>query len=116
MNTIQRPPVEATNGDGSSDHYEELLRAFFRAEMPNPWPVFERPVLAIARPHARTSRFARLKSRAALAASVALLLLGTWLLAGAFRSGPGSNSSTDANDTAKKKVIYPPMVVPEKSK
>ena len=117
MNTIQKPPLEVTNGDGSSDRTEELLRAFFKSEMPNPWPQFQRPVLSMTRPQTRTSRFAKLKSRMALAASIALLLLGTWLLAGAFRGethvakGPAVEKH---NDTAKGAPgTTPPKTLPD---
>src|SRR5262249_27340022 len=106
MNTIEQPPVEPTNGHGSSDAYEELLRTFFRAEMPDPWPAFVRPqprILIFPRPQlASGGRFAGMKSRLALAASVVILLVSSWLLSGALRdSKPAPNNGSQPNDTAK---------------
>ncbi len=120
MNTIQRPPVEPTNGQGPSEPYEEMLRRFFRSELPNPWPALELPersVLTIPRARPVSGGwFARSKSRLALAASLVILLLGSWLLSGAFRDGksatpPGVNSK---DDTAK--PVVPPKKFPEKGR
>jgi hypothetical protein len=113
MNTIEQPPVEPTNGQGSSDAYEELLRAFFRAEMPDPWPAFERPqprILLFPRPQlASRGRFAGIKSRLALAASVVILLVSSWLLAGALRDiKPAPTNGSQPNDTARP-IHLPPM-------
>lgn len=94
MNIIARPPNE-TNGQGSPEPYEDLLRAFFRAEMPSPWPELKRPepqVLPFVRPQ-RANRFASTRSRLALAASVVILLVGSWFLSGALRNGPTENGS-----------------------
>jgi hypothetical protein len=82
------PPPPVTPGPDSSggDGLDRLLRAFFRAELPDPWPAFEAPAdeppaLLPLRPAGRASLF---RSRLALAASVALLLAGPWMLAGRF--------------------------------
>lgn len=54
-----------------------LLRGFFRAEMPDPWPALQTP------PSARPARrSASLRGKLALAASVALLVAGSWCLTG----------------------------------
>jgi hypothetical protein len=53
-----------------------LLRAFFRAELPDPWP------------HFRKRSWTAARSRLALAATVGLLLLGTLLLSGQFHGSP----------------------------
>ncbi len=88
MNRIEQPPVESTNGTGAGHAYDDLLRAFFRAEMPAPWPTFEVPepaTLSITRSRtAPIGLLTRTRSRVALAASIAILLLGSWLLSGAF--------------------------------
>ena len=63
---------------------DAVLGAFFKGEMPRPWPAFQPPRGRILpfRP-AKPSRFAR-GSRLALAASVLLLLLCGWLLSDKF--------------------------------
>lgn len=109
MNIIARPPQEPTNGQGSSEPYEDLLRAFFRAEMPEPWPQMQAPeprVLPFVRP-TRVGRFASVKSRMALAASVVILLVGSWFLSGALRDskpvdgGQPSDVATEKNTNHK---------------
>jgi hypothetical protein len=75
MNTItnpNRPPA----GDGSPDDLDRLLRAFFRSRVPTPWPRLRAPT-AVARVRGRGPLPA---GRLALAASVAALLAGGWLL------------------------------------
>ncbi len=69
----------------SGDDLDNLLRAFFQAEMPNPWPAVEVPArrLQLAAPEEAPapSRHSSLwRSRLALAASVALLVSGTLFL------------------------------------
>jgi hypothetical protein len=71
MNLVE-PPVQP------DDDLDGLLRAFFRAEMPDPWPSLEAPpTLPAAFLHRPLVR-----SKVALAASVALLVTGSWLLPG----------------------------------
>jgi len=69
---------------------DALLGAFYKGEMPEPWPAFQPPrrqsVLPFGRAKSRP-RFA-LGSRLALAASVLLLLLGGWLLCDQFPGLP----------------------------
>jgi hypothetical protein len=72
------------------DRVDEMLRTFFRAEMPDPWPVLEAPELPpqtlVLRPWwKRTGRFA-------LAASVLLMLLGYLALASGFPRSSGTGS------------------------
>jgi len=61
------------------EQLDALLRSFFRAEMPDPWPVLkapaEEPFRAEHRPAPRWTAF---RSRMALAASITLLVLGSW--------------------------------------
>src|SRR5262245_3760292 len=79
MNRVVQPVGPSEEG------LDALLGAFFRSEMPSPWPAFEtprartlpfRPALA---PRKRRGYFAG-ASRLALVASVALLLLAAWLM------------------------------------
>jgi hypothetical protein len=80
------------------DDPDGLLRAFFRAELPQPWPAFRRPddrdrAATPARPRSWTAA----RSRLALAATVAVLLLGTLLLSGQFHgSTPATRYGTPA--------------------
>jgi hypothetical protein len=102
MNDIARPPM---NGQGSPEPMDNLLRGFFRAEMPEPWPTMNRPeprILPFVRPQ-RASRFASTRSRLALAASVGLLLVGSWFFSGTLRNNPPGDPSRP-NDTAGNKI------------
>jgi hypothetical protein len=70
-----------------SDGLDGALRSFFRAEMPDPWPVMSAPELppqaAVVRPWwKRGGRFA-------LAASIALMLVGYLALARGFPRSEG---------------------------
>src|SRR5690348_15173393 len=61
------------------DDLDELLRAFFRSQMPQSWPP-PVPVAPARSSNSPTKRNSLIRSRWALAASVALLLLGSLLL------------------------------------
>lgn len=82
MSFLHEPPMDRSSSHGERpDELDGLLREFFRAEMPNPWPDLappeQRAVLTFAPPmRSRTS----VRSRLALAASVGLLLTGSLLL------------------------------------
>jgi hypothetical protein len=85
MNTIQRPPVSAGEREQLPDDFDRLLRAFFDAERPAPWPVLKPPAerpSPLARP--TTRRRTLLGSRVALAASLLILLAGPFYLSSRF--------------------------------
>ncbi len=91
MSFMVTPPGHRNGHSSEGGNVEQLLRAFYRAEMPDPWPSFEAPaeastLLPFPAPRARRPLFAR--SRLALAASVALLIGGLWGLSGKFGNGP----------------------------
>jgi hypothetical protein len=70
------------NGLQTSDnHVDHALRAYFRAEMPSPWPEARIPH---DQPRPRRSLVQRFAGRTALAASILLLIIGYLALAGAF--------------------------------
>jgi anti-sigma factor RsiW len=75
MNVIVPPRVPPEEIDG-------LLRAFFRAELPHPWPAMKAPAAPTAPARPAPSRPALWRSRLALAASVAVLALGALFLPG----------------------------------
>src|SRR5260370_23978794 len=60
-----------------------MLRSFFRAEVPDPWPTLKVPE-AMMKPAKRRSVWLRIGPRLALAASVAFLLFGYLTLASIF--------------------------------
>lgn len=77
------------------DDLDGLLRTFFRSQMPQPWPASparHAKNLSPARP--TSSRHPLMRSRFALAASVALLLLGSLFLPARFTNElkPGSET------------------------
>jgi hypothetical protein len=105
MNLISPPPV-SRGGDRPPEDIDRTLRAFFKAEMPEPWPSLEAPAprrpatIPFAPPPAR--RGSLLRSRLALAASVALLAMGLAVLAGAFQGKPTASGPSVVNPNARK--------------
>jgi len=82
MRFIEPPTVGAHGSARSGDDLDGLLRAFFRAEMPHPWPDLEAPAFTSV-PSARLAFWRGIKrSHLALAASVALLIGGSLLFNG----------------------------------
>src|SRR5438105_9348192 len=71
------------------EHLDSLLRRFFRSEMPTPWPVAPKVPAPAARKLQPSRPWFRHSSRLALAAAVALFLIGYLVLAGKF---PADNS------------------------
>ena len=93
-----------------------LLGAFFRAEMPSPWPTFARPVktrLAVdLAPASRTSAYA---GRLALAASIGLLFVGSWLLPTVAPRAPhGESLPTIGPASAGTGGLVPVYLLPDK--
>jgi hypothetical protein len=62
----------------AGDEVDQLLRDFYKSEMPEPFPALKLPAV---RPAAAV-RWNMLRQRVALAASIGLLVLGGWLMAG----------------------------------
>lgn len=92
------------------DEMDGLLRSFFQAEMPNPWPtmeVEERPVVLKMAPTPR--RRSQVGRRIALAASVALLVAGSFFV---FGHDSGNTRETvvphSGDDTATTNPMLPP--------
>ena len=70
----------------SGDELEGMLRSFFRAEVPDPWPMMKAPAepVVVKLPKPRRSTWLRIGPRLAIAASVAFLLLGYLALGSIF--------------------------------
>jgi hypothetical protein len=82
MKFIEPPVFGALGSARSGDDLDGLLRAFFRAEMPHPWPELEPPAYTTV-PSSRLAFWRGIKrSHLALAASVALLIAGAMLFSG----------------------------------
>ena len=43
MKSVIRPPIDANGVGHAGDDLDEVLRAFFRSEMPRPWPPLSLP-------------------------------------------------------------------------
>jgi hypothetical protein len=67
----------STGENRPSDDLNALLQAYFRAEMPDPWPPAPSVVPVVLRAEAEVGGGGLFRSRLALAASVALLIAGT---------------------------------------
>jgi hypothetical protein len=87
------------------DELGDMLRAFFREEVPAPWPELKPPQVPAQAVVSR--RWYRLGSRLALAASVGFLVLGYWLLAGAFPKTPAPAGPV-GRTIAKKNLSHSP--------
>jgi hypothetical protein len=82
MKFVSPPIVGALGSARSGDDLDRLLRAFFQAEMPHPWPELE-PTASATVPSTRLAIWRQIKrSHLALAASVALLIAGSLLFSG----------------------------------
>jgi hypothetical protein len=100
MNVFVPPSTVSQNGRSSEDELDGMLRAYYRAELPNPWPSLEVPAarndILPMRPAAR--RFPMLRSRLALAACVAFLVAGPLALSAYFNGGnTGISDNTGTN-------------------
>ncbi len=97
MNLVVPPNLNHADRP-SEDEVDGLLRAFYKAEMPDPWPSLEAPVdrnlILPLRPAAR--RFPMLRTRLALAACVAFLVAGPIALSAYFNR---ANTTTAAQTT-----------------
>ena len=95
---------------------DALLGAFFRAEMPSPWPAFRRPVKTrLALDPTPASRYSTYAGRLALAASIALLFLGTWMMPTVNPRAPhGESLPTIGPASASKGGLVPVHLQPEK--
>jgi hypothetical protein len=107
MNVPVRPPADPLAGR-SPDDLDRLLREFFRAEMPQPWPALAAPVArangVVPSALAETPRGERhspaARSRITLAASVMVLAGACWLASGGLHDRPAAHSGFGTDSKA----------------
>ena len=89
--TLLSPP--GSRGGSPPEDLDWKLRAFFQAQMPRPWPAAPVPIARRTAPIVEKprTRWLLLRSRLALAACVALLMLGMLFLTVAPTGGPVSH-------------------------
>lgn len=75
MQDLNRPAAGTASAGLPAEPVDQLLTAYFRAALPEPWPDLAPPSTSL-QPLAASSRRAQSRSRLVLAASVALLLGG----------------------------------------
>jgi hypothetical protein len=88
MNSVKVPPVSSNGVGHGHDDLGDALRAFFRSEMPQPWPKLklptqERVIAPFPPPTASKKSWPRrwlFNSRTALAAALGVLIVGQLLL------------------------------------
>jgi hypothetical protein len=100
----------------SPDDIDRLLADFFRGEVPDPWPTLRAPVVTPVR---RKGRSPLRAGRLALAASIAALVAGGWLLSGRMPNVPPNVGSLDSgNATAPREMRSgntPPTMPPTRN-
>jgi hypothetical protein len=102
--TVAVPPHLDNRAKPPEDEVDQLLRAFYLRELPNPWPVLTPPgrlasnVVPI-QPVAR--RFPMLRTRLALAACVAFLVAGPLVMASFFSPNESAATTQPTADDAK---------------
>ncbi len=101
--SMTRPPVP-TRTPARPDDLDGLLHAFFRAELPDPWPTLKPPDLPA--PPRTAGRRPWLGSRLALAATVALCLAGSLSLATVFPSDAPRGSGPDSGPEISEKIKF----------
>jgi hypothetical protein len=78
MSVLEPPPLQP------GDDLDGLLRTFLRSQLPQPWPPPRLPSDVASCQRRPPNGRSLMRSRWALAASVALLLFGSWLLPSRF--------------------------------
>jgi hypothetical protein len=112
MKFVTRPPIDANGVGHGGDDLDEVLFAFFRSEMPRPWPQMKRPdetpAVRPALPAPAPPPRSWFRSpRFALAASVALLIGGYAVMSAALT--PPAKTETPKLDSASPKSVKDDM-------
>ena len=103
----------STFNDEARPEMDDLLRDYFRAELPHPWPTFTAPKpRRVKRPASVWSRYS---GRLALAACIALMVAGYLALSGFFatpesgsRLQPGAPNMATKEKGSKANIENPP--------
>jgi hypothetical protein len=103
-----------TRAQQPADDLDGLLRAFYRKEMPRRWPM--PPVRPLPLRRDKPRNFASFRSHLALAASLALLLLGALLAGGGKYNSVAPPGLRLPGDGDAKRVVPFKEVGPEKLK
>jgi len=112
MNFVTRPPIDANGVSHGPDDLDEMLFAFFRSEMPDPWPELKLPPRMPSAPPVRLASAVPSPSRRpwfrsprfALAASVALLIGGYAVMSAAL-APPVPPESTNFGPASPRPVL-----------
>lgn len=106
MSYPHQSPMDHRDPELPADALDQLIRAFYRAEMPDPWPALKLPTATASAPAPPRERVHPwLSGRMALAASVVLLLCGTWYLAGLFPGYPTARPGSPSEGAASRHRI-----------
>jgi len=101
MNYIVRPPSDPNLFGRRQDDLDGLLRAFYREELPDPWPMLKPPSPSPSKPSKAAgsgSKPSLFRSRFALAATIALCLIGSLGLCGRFAASPSAQPRGTSRD------------------
>jgi hypothetical protein len=96
----------------SGDELDGMLRSFFRAEVPDPWPTMKAPPAVVKFEKPRRSTWLRIGPRLAIAASVGLLLVGYLALGSIFpkhqaNDGLNNGPTIGSNNNRPRRVHTP---------
>lgn len=109
MKSLQQPSVGPFERERSPNDLDGLLRSYFVAQVPQPWPVLKPPAARALREGRVVARsFSLLRSRFALAASLLVLLTSQFFVSGMFsgfsqfarEGGRGRLEATNRIDSA----------------
>lgn len=105
MSILQQPPIRPDAAGRSPDNLDGLLRAFYRAEMPDPWPALQPSVSREVVPFRPTNRWSSQRSRWVLAASVVLLLISQLFLSGQLPDYSAARTAGEVGDTTARRNL-----------
>ena len=104
MSSLQPPLVGPREPDHSPANLDGLIHRFFRAQMPEPWPVLKPPATpSVPTESALLRRRSLFRSRLTLAASLLILLIGQFLVSGML---PSSSRFATAGDRGKTEATH----------
>ena len=118
MNSLQQPRAGSLQFDRASDELDGLLGAFFRAQVPEPWPALKLPAtLSLREEGAAARRSSLFRSRFVLAASLLILLLSQLFISNMFShratdNNRGGLEATNRIDSARGKPAHSPILIP----